>query len=43
MACFVGIDGCRAGWFAVSLFEDQSWELIRGSGLRLTVACAVSV
>ena len=27
MACFVGIDGCRAGWFTVSLFDDQSWEL----------------
>ena len=27
MACFFGIDGCRAGWFTVSLFDDQSWEL----------------
>ena len=27
MACFVGIDGCSAGWFTVSLFDDQPWEL----------------
>ena len=26
MKGFVGIDGCRAGWFAVSFFDDQSWE-----------------
>jgi predicted RNase H-like nuclease len=26
MACFVGIDGCKSGWFSVSLFEDQSWQ-----------------
>jgi predicted RNase H-like nuclease len=26
VACFVGIDGCKSGWFSVSLFEDQSWE-----------------
>jgi len=23
---FVGIDGCRAGWFTASLFDDPSWE-----------------
>ena len=27
MKCFVGIDGCKAGWFTVSLFDDQPWEL----------------
>jgi predicted RNase H-like nuclease len=26
MKGFVGIDGCRAGWFTVSLFNDQSWK-----------------
>lgn len=24
---FVGIDGCRAGWFAISLMENGSWTL----------------
>jgi len=22
---YVGIDGCKAGWFYVSLGEDESW------------------
>lgn len=27
MAFFVGIDGCRGGWFSVSLRDDFEWEL----------------
>ncbi|MBW1799577.1 MAG: DUF429 domain-containing protein [Deltaproteobacteria bacterium] len=27
MKCFIGIDGCRAGWFTFSLFEDLTWAL----------------
>ena len=23
---FVGVDGCKAGWFAVSLTETNEWE-----------------
>jgi predicted RNase H-like nuclease len=25
--CFVGIDGCRNGWFTVALFDEQRWQL----------------
>lgn len=24
---FVGVDGCRAGWFAVALGEDDDWDM----------------
>lgn len=27
MKGFVGIDGCKVGWFSVSLFDEQPWEL----------------
>ena len=27
MKSYVGIDGCKAGWFTVTLFDDQSWKL----------------
>lgn len=27
MRYFVGIDGCKAGWFAVTLFASHTWQL----------------
>lgn len=27
MRYFIGIDGCKAGWFAVTLFEARAWQL----------------
>jgi len=27
MKGFVGIDGCKAGWFTVSLFEGRTWKI----------------
>jgi len=27
MKPFIGIDGCKAGWFAVMLDEDQEWDI----------------
>jgi predicted RNase H-like nuclease len=32
--CFVGIDGCRDGWVAVALCDEQPWELRVFSGIE---------
>ena len=24
---FVGVDGCKAGWFAIQLSEDNGWKV----------------
>ena len=36
MAAFVGIDGCRAGWFTVTLFDEARWELKVFSNIQET-------
>ena len=37
---YVGVDGCRAGWFAVSLSENDQWEVMLFRNVRtLWSAC----
>jgi hypothetical protein len=34
MRYFVGVDGCKAGWFVVALCASQTWQL----GVYKTIA-----